>query len=273
VTYTVSVTNNDTAECSAATFALQATAPEGWQKIFGATSVTPNPGTTVSTTLRITSAAVPSGSYTIVGAAISTATSGLSGSTPMVYNVTANDPPVPPGPTFNDTFDRPNAPVLGNGWSVGTGGMMIETGEARNQPGTSGLVVQPGLAGPTQMVAASFASTNNNSAPRFGVVVRYQSPQNYYICYRQVGGSSALRVAKVQNGVETVLKSAGVANPTLNAWSRLSCEASGSTLTLKLDGVAKVTTTDPTFSTGNAGFSISSKAGAHRADNFSAIVQ
>ena len=150
---------------------------------------------------------------------------------------------------------------------------MIETGEARNQPSTSGLAVQPGLVGATQVVVARFASTNNNSEPRFGVVVRYQNAQNYYICYRQVGGSSALRVAKVQNGVQTVLKSVGVANPTLNALSTLSCEASGSTLTLKLDGVAKATTTDATFSTGNAGFAISSKAGTHRADNFSAIVQ
>ncbi len=81
---------------------------------------------------------------------------------------------------------------------------MIQSGEARNtadQPFS--LAVQPGLAGATQMVAASFASTNNNTSPRFGVVLRYQNPQNYYVCYRQTGGSSALRIAKVQNGVET----------------------------------------------------------------------
>ena len=69
--------------------------------------------------------------------------------------------------------------------------------------------MQPDLVGATQLVTASFASTNNNSGPRFGVVVRYQNPQNYYICYRQVGGSSVLRIAKVQNGVETMLKSVG----------------------------------------------------------------
>ena len=95
-----------------------------------------------------------------------------------------------------------------------TGSLMIQSGEGRNQPTTTfSLAVQPDLVGATQMVEASFASTNNNSAPRFGVVVRYQNPQNYYICYRQVGGSSVLRIAKVQNGVETVLKSVGIANP------------------------------------------------------------
>ena len=36
------------------------------------------------------------------------------------------------------------------------------------------------------------------------------SAGNYYLCYRQIGGSSVLRIAKVVNGVETVLKSATV---------------------------------------------------------------
>ena len=192
----------------------------------------------------------------------------------MLYNVAPDGPPPSPGPTFTDNFDRPDAPVLGNGWSVMTGSLMIQSGEARNQPNsTFSLAVQPGLMGATQMVAASFASTNNNSAPRFGVVVRYQNPQNYYICYRQVGGSSVVRIAKVQNGVETVLKSVGIANPALNAFSTLSCQASGSTLTLRIDGVTKLSTSDGTFTTGSAGYTISTKPAAHRVDNFSAIVQ
>ena len=48
VTYNVSVTNTDSAGCSASSFTLQATAPAtGWQKSFGASSVTTNPGATV----------------------------------------------------------------------------------------------------------------------------------------------------------------------------------------------------------------------------------
>ena len=161
---------------------------------------------------------------------------------------------------FTDTFDRPNSPVLGNGWSVLAGSLMLQAGEARNQStSTFSLAVQPGLVGATQTVAASFASTNNNTGPRFGVVVRYQNPQNYYICYRQVGGSSVLRIAKVQNGVETVLKSVGIGNPALNAFSTLSCQASGSTLTLLIDGVTKRSTIDGTFSTGRVGYTISTQ--------------
>ena len=193
VTYNVSVTNTDSAGCSASTFTLQATAPTtSWQKSFGASSVTADPGATVSTTLRITSPVVPTGSYAIVSAATSTTASPLSGSASMFYNVAPDGAAAAPPGDVHGQFDRPDSPVLGNGWSVMTGSLMIQSGEARNQPNsTFSLAVQAGLMGATQTVAASFASTNNNSAPRFGVVVRYQDPQNYYICYRQVGGSSS----------------------------------------------------------------------------------
>jgi hypothetical protein len=146
----------------------------------------------------------------------------------MYYNVAPAGPAPPTGTTFTDMFERLDSSVLGNGWSVISGGLMLQSGEARNQlDSTFSLAVQPGPIGATQTVTASFASTNNNSAPRFGVVVRYRDPQNYYICYRQVGGSSALRIAKMQNGVETVLKSVGIANPALNAFSTLSCRRAG----------------------------------------------
>lgn len=272
VTYNVSVTNTDSAGCSASSFTLQATAPTGWQKSFGVPSLSAGPGATVSTTLKVTSPIVPPGSYTIVGAATNTAASTLSGSTSVIYAV-AEPPTGTPG-TFTDRFDRPDSPALSNGWVAAAGSLLIQAGEARNQSNaTLNLAVQPGLVGSTQTVATSFASTNNNINPRFGVVMRYQDPQNYYVCYRQVGGSSLVGIAKVRNGVQSVLKSVGVANPALNAFSTLSCQAGGSTLTLRLDGVTKVSTTDATFSTGSVGFAISSqKTGSHRADNFSATV-
>jgi hypothetical protein len=275
VTYNLSVTNADSAGCSASTFALAATAPTtSWQKSFGASSVTAGPGTTVSTTLSITSPIVPAGSYAIVSAATRTTASPPSGSGSMQYNVAPDGPPPATGPTFTDTFDRPDSPVLGNGWSVISGSLMLQSLEARNQANSAfSLAVQLGQIGATQTVAASFASTNNNSGPRFGVVVRYRDSQNYYMCYRQVGGSSVVRIAKMQNGAETVLKSVGIGNPALNAMSKISCQVSGSTLTLLIDGVTKLSTSDGTFGTGSAGFVISAKTGSHRADNFSAIVQ
>ena len=124
------------------------------------------------------------------------------------------------------------------------------------------------------MVAASFASTNNNSAPRFGVVVRYQNPQNYYICYRQVGGSSVLRIAKVQNGAETVLKSVGIGNPRPMPSPSSRARRAGRTLTLRIDGVTKLSTSNGIFTTGSTGYTISTlKGSSHRAENFSATAQ
>jgi len=277
VTYTVSVTNTDTVGCSASTFTLQATAPTtSWQTTFGASSVTMNPGATVSTTLQITSPPTePGGSYTIVATATSTTDSTLSGSTSVVYNIDPDDGDTGTPGTFTDNFDRPDSAVLGNGWSVMAGSLMLQSKEARNQPNNAfSLAVQLGLTGATQTVAASFTSTDNNTAPRFGVVVRYQDPQNYYVCYRQLGGSSTLRIAKVQNGAETVLMSVGIGNPERNLFSKLSCQASGTTLTLRLDGVTKLSTSDGTFSTGNVGFAISTyRATTHRVDNFSATAE
>ena len=147
------------------------------------------------------------------------------------------------GGGFTDGFDRADDPAaLGNGWSPVAGSFQIVSGEARNQVSkVLHMAVRPELQGVAQTVSTTFASTNNNVSPRFGVVLRYRDAGNYYLCYRQVGGSSVLRIAKVVNGVETVLKSASVTNPAPGARFTLSCQATGGSLTLRLDGVTKAT--------------------------------
>jgi hypothetical protein len=65
-----------------------------------------------------------------------------------------------------------------------------------------------------------------------------------------------------------------VPNPAVNAFSALSCQASGNTLSLALDGISKLSAVDASFTTGSVGFSIVSKGSAsHRADDFSATVR
>ena len=132
------------------------------------------------------------------------------------------------------------------------------------------IAVFPGLSVSTQTVSADFASVDNNLGPRFGVVLRYQDPQNYYRLYRATGGSSVLRISKIAGGVETVLATVGLANPAKNVFFRLEGRASGQTLTLAMDGVDKATVTDATFSAGAVGILIQSggTASFHRADNF-----
>jgi hypothetical protein len=272
VTYTVVVTNTDSAGCPASTFALQATAPTtSWLKTWGTSGLFLAPGATASTTLRITSPVVPAGSYPIVLAATNTTDSTYTASTTVYYNVASD------GPVFTDSFDRPDSDQLDNGWSVMTGSLMVQASQGRNQPDTTfSLGMQLGRSGPAHLAEVTVASTNNNSAPRFGVVVRYQNDQSqsYYLCYRQVGGSSILRIAKVQNGVETVLKSVGIANPAVETFFKLSCQASGTTLTLSIDGVIKLSTTNGIFTTGSTGYTISTKKGSsHRTATFTTTAQ
>ena len=151
------------------------------------------------------------------------------------------------------------------------------SGEARNNiVKTLHVAVRPELSGPAQTAQATFASVNNNLAPRFGVVLRYAAPNRYYLCYRQVGGSSLLRIAKVINGVETVLKSASVPNPIAGTPFTLSCSVNGTALALSLDGVPKVAATDAALATGTVGFAMGGATGggaSHRATTFSANVR
>ena len=67
------------------------------------------------------------------------------------------------------------------------------------------LSVVSSLSGATETVEADFTSVDNNLGPKFGLVLRYQDPQNYYLIHRVTGGSSLLYISKVVNGVQTDL--------------------------------------------------------------------
>ena len=64
------------------------------------------------------------------------------------------------------------------------------------------------------------------------------------------------------------MKSVGIGNPAPNAPFKLSCQASGSTLTVFIDGVAKTWVTNGIFTTGRTGYTISTlKGSSHRASS------
>ncbi len=66
VNFAVSVTNNDSANCSAGSFSLQATVPSGWTSAVATATLTISSGSTASTTLTVTSStAATDGSYAI----------------------------------------------------------------------------------------------------------------------------------------------------------------------------------------------------------------
>ena len=131
----------------------------------------------------------------------------------------------------------------------------------------------PGLAGPKQSAAASFARTDD-IAGKMGVVLRAQDAQNYYFVYRNTGGTSQLRISKVVGGTETLLKFASIGNPAKNTFFQLGGKAQGSTLTLELGGVPKLTVSDATFGSGQVGVRFGSTSNKlFRVDSFSASAE
>jgi hypothetical protein len=70
VNYTVSITNKDSSACSATSFSLARSVPNGWTAALAATSLSLSPGSSASTTLSVASAGTAAaGSYAIgVGA-------------------------------------------------------------------------------------------------------------------------------------------------------------------------------------------------------------
>ena len=157
----------------------------------------------------------------------------------------------------------------------------MSVGTLKNAPlAGNHIAVVSTLSGATQSAAADFTSVDNNLGPRFGLVLRYEDPLNSYLIYRQVGGSSRLLISRFVNGVETILASSSIANPTRGVSFRLTGRVSGTgtatTLTLELNGVVRATATDPTFATGQVGILIgsgTSRTAQQQADNFTASAQ
>jgi hypothetical protein len=71
VNYTVSITNKDSVTCSASSFALQVTVPNGWAMSASASTVTIGPSNSGSATLQVTSpASAHDGFYTVTTKAV-----------------------------------------------------------------------------------------------------------------------------------------------------------------------------------------------------------
>jgi glucose/arabinose dehydrogenase len=180
------------------------------------------------------------------------------------------------GGTFSDAFDRPDSPDVGTDWLEVSEGLSISGTELRSAPTKNlfQIAIVPTFSSAAQTVAASFATVNGNSLPRFGVALRYQDPQNYYLVSRRSGGTSVLQISKVVNGHETVLATKSVPNPVSNTFFRLEGQANGATLTLRVDGVQMLSVVDSTFSAGSVGIGLGSMSTTigqiHRADDFAA---
>jgi outer membrane protein assembly factor BamB len=228
----------------------------------------------------------PPGSYPVTYPVTLTVTDGIWTSVASIP-IRVNQPAGPFAVT--DNFNRASSTNLGSATLAGPPGQVpwAEVGgdqfsisgnvELRNNPGTGDhIAILPSVTGPAQTVAADFASVDNGPVPRFGIILRYQDSQNYYLAYRKPGNASVLRIAKIVGGLETVLAQMGAPNPQVNTFFRLSATAAGTAISLDLNGVTKLSVDDIAFSAGSIGILVNpgtSSTAMHRVDNVTANVQ
>jgi M6 family metalloprotease-like protein len=147
VNFTVSVKDNDSSSCPAATFNLSDPLPSGWSGVWNAPALSLSPGKTGSATLTVTSpTGTADGSYSVsVSATNSSAGSyGASGAATYVINtaplsvsLTTNQPSYLPGQTVGITVTMFNGTLPNMGASV-TVTVVAPSGRSTTLSGTTG---------------------------------------------------------------------------------------------------------------------------------------
>lgn len=111
-------------------------------------------------------------------------------------------------------------------------------------------------------VQARQASGPDNNA--YGVICRYQSPENFYVFL--ISGDGYYAIGKYQSGSDTILYLTGdgeyhyIFSDAINqgiATNQLRVGCVGNELSLAVNGLPLVTVTDPTFVTGDMGLGVS----------------
>ena len=198
---------------------------------------------------------------------------------PLTASTTATVSVTPAGScVLPDAFTRPNSTDLGNGWvEAPTSSLRISSissnSHLENVSSGDSVAYQTCFTSVNQSAEADFTSIqDNNPNPRFGIALRLQQgAQNYYWLYRRAGSTNAIRISKVVNGVETILKNVPLAAPTPGAPFHLKGQVSGTTLTLTVGTTVQTTITDATFASGYTGLTLGSNmTRSYQADNFNA---
>lgn len=174
------------------------------------------------------------------------------------------------GVNLHDTFDRIDTSTLGMNWEEVQGDLQVKEQKLSTSSGKGQhIAIASLLRGNTQDAAVDFTSFNINAWRRFGIILRYQDPLNYYLLYRQAGAASVVRIAKIVDGRETILGSVPTKNPKNGEVFRLSGQAVETQITLELAGEPLLTVSDATFANGSLGvFLAVGRASILEADNF-----
>jgi len=111
VSYTVNVTNNDSAACAGATFSLAKSVPAGWSGTLAGASLALNPGASASTTLSVVSAASAAAGGYGIGVGTSSAVGSVhTANASATYTVAAQTQQTPPTAALSETVgtDQPS---------------------------------------------------------------------------------------------------------------------------------------------------------------------
>ena len=173
---------------------------------------------------------------------------------------------------FTDNFDRADTTSLVPQWAETAGDLAIRQNKLVNLARGDNTATVVNLVGADQSASADFSSSDNNTGPGLGVLLRYRDAKNHYRLYRSVGGASRLLIAKLVNGVEIPLKSVNIANPAVNTSFHLAGSVKGTTLKVSIAGV-ELSVTDTTYDSGGVGVLVKTgPPGTYTADNFCASV-
>jgi hypothetical protein len=171
---------------------------------------------------------------------------------------------------FTDDFQRPDSTVLGNGWTEVRGDFFIRSGMLwSGAQRTRQLAAQESLTMSAGRLTAEFTSRNNSIGPAFGVIFGYHDPLNYYAAYRQAGGTSALRIVRVVNGIETAIAGRGCGNPQLGVSFQLAVSFTADQVVL-IAGGQSVAASGLAIPRGAVGLMVNGGGGSHTIDNFAA---
>ena len=188
VTFTATVTDNDSSGCSATTFNLAATLPSGWAGAWGIASPTLSPGKSGSATLTVTSpAGTADGSYNLSISASNASSSSYAASAtasyvintaPLSVNLTTNQSNYLPGQTvgINVSMLYGTSPDAGASVSISVTSPKGRTTTLTGTTGANGVALlnyKLGRNAPAGVYQAKYGTSVTGAAPTAGASTNF----------------------------------------------------------------------------------------------------
>lgn len=167
----------------------------------------------------------------------------------------------------SDDFNRADGALAGSGpgWVTVSSNLPFNISGQKVVPSaTTGALYVAGLAAPLDSQAEADVVRNGSSSA--GVAVRIADVNNLYVA--RINGSGVLALFRIQAGVVTPLADNIVTGIGTATVARVGVRAVGDQISVLYGGAVRVTVTDATHTSGQAGLRFQSAASNPTADNF-----